>query len=252
MPLMDIIAFIAKCALIFIYLYVFLFFLRNYVKSKKTGFKNNFFLGYAIFFGALFFFQIGLVVADIIDFVIPGFLSASKGEFPNKIEGGVVLFENLVKPLYLLGLIMMMVLLVGQIRPVEEIINWKKRPITAFLIIVIVLLLLVFIPMLTWTIFSDIAFGLCIAGLILGLLLNVGVNIRLAAVSTGDLKRRSLMIIFGTIFFYLGFLWTLEIGEISLGQFIPDWGPNYDLILGCVVQGIAVLLFRLGLKPSAT
>lgn len=247
-------ALISRFALIFVYLYIFVFFLKNYVKSKKSGFKNDFFLGYAIFFGALFFFQIGLSSIEFLDrYVYPGVLNAMKGDFDTKPVGfELPIFDNLLTPIFVVGLIMMMVLLIGQINPVEKIINWKKKPITIYLIIVMVMLILVFVPILTFTLFSTVAFFLCIIGMALGLLLNVGVNIRLAHVSTGDLKKRSIMIIFGTIFFYLGFLWTLEIQEISLGQLFPVWSTKLDVVVGSITQGLAGFFFRLGLKPTTT
>jgi hypothetical protein len=80
--------------------------------------------------------------------------------------------------------------------------------------------------------------------------MNIGVNIKLAAVSTGELRRRSISIIFASLFFYLGFIWTLEIGEISLGTIfsIAGYASAWDTVFGSVLQVISALLYRQGLR----
>lgn len=249
----ELIAALARIALIGVYFYMFYFFRSNYIKSKQSGFVNKFFIGYGVFFLALFGFQIGLSIYSVLDIIDPSLVNWIRESFPgSEIPGNVekILFlENLILPLYILGLAGILILIGAQIYPIEETIGWKRTPGTKILFIISGGLLLIFIPAITWSYYSFIMVTSSILGFAYGLILNLAVNIKIAVASTGDLRKRSISIIFASFLFYLGFLYTLEIQEISLeaitGLNIPmDW----DTVLGCVLQTLAALLYRQGLK----
>nr|MDO8111504.1 hypothetical protein [Candidatus Sigynarchaeota archaeon] len=245
---------IARFALVVVYFYMFWFFRKNFLKSKESGFVNKFFVGYAFFFLALFIFQIGMSLYTLSDYLAPGSTSWLRTDFPGADNpantANLFFLYNLVLPLYITGVAFMLVLIAGQIYPLELTLNWSKSPGTKYLLIVAAALMPVFIPAVTWTIYTFVVCLAALIGVVYGLFMNIFVNIKIAAVSTGDLRRRSIAIIFASILFYLGFIWTLEIGEISLGRIfdIPGYTMQWDIVFGCFIQGISALLYRQGLK----
>ncbi len=250
----DELAIISRFALIIVYLFMFVFFTRNYRKSKESGFVNKFFLGYAVFFFALFCVQIGLSMDALFSYLgIPG-TGWIRADFPGADDPAnvakVAVLSNMVLPIYILGLAALLCLLAAQIYPLEQTLNWRRAPGTIFLVCVSGGLMLVFIPALTWSTFTLVMMFASIAGMLYGLIINVGVNIKLAAVSTGDLRRRSVSIIFASILFYLGFIYTLEIGEISLRVItgISGLSLKWDIIFGCALQMVSALLYWNGLR----
>ncbi|MHA1715377.1 MAG: hypothetical protein ACTSXP_07010, partial [Promethearchaeota archaeon] len=168
---------------------------------------------------------------------------------PGASKDNIPYLSNLARPLYVFGLAALNCLLAAQVYPLEMVINWTKKPVTLFLFGVAVALVLVFIPALTWTLYSFVVFLSTIISMLLGLIMNIGVNFKLAVVSTGDLRRRSIFIIFASFLFYLGFLWTLEIQEISV-MALFNLSGRYDIVLGCIIQGVSALFYYSGLKTS--
>jgi hypothetical protein len=230
---------------------MFVFFRKNYLKSKAAGFINKFFVGYAFFFVALFAFQVGISLVDLAENM--GFPTGwIRESFPGEAEGkaAVYFLYSLVKPVYILGVASMVLLIAGQVYPLELTLNWNKTIITKFLVIVSVGVMFSFIPALTWSLYTFIfCFG-AVLGVVIGLIMNIGVNIKLAAVSTGELRRRSISIIFASFLFYMGFVWTLEIQEISLGTIfnIAAYASEWDTVFGSMLQVISALLYRQGLR----
>nr|MDO8085892.1 hypothetical protein [Candidatus Sigynarchaeum springense] len=248
----DEIALAARIALILVYLYLFVFFQKNYVKSKQSSFVNKYFFGYAYFFFVLFCFQVVLSIYVITSYFAPASTAWLRANFPGKDDpmnrANLFFLYNLVMPLYIFGMTSILVLIAGQIYPLETTINWRRVPGTKYMIIVAVSVLFVFIPGITWTIYSFIVFLGSIIGVLYGLIFNVGVNIRIAIRSTGELRRQSIIIILASLLFYAGFIYTLEIAEISLGRIVGivismDW----DITFGCILQGLAALLYKTGL-----
>lgn len=237
-----------RFCIVVVYFYMFWFFRRNYLKSKAVGFTNKFFLGYALFFVAIFAFQVGISLTELAEhFNLPtGWI---REPFDGEEAGKAALWElyNLAQPLYILGFSGMLLLIAAQVYPLELTLNWNKTIITKYLVIVSAALILVFVPALTWTTYTLVLCIAAILGVILGLVMNMGVNIKLAAVSTGELRRRSIAIIFASLLFYFGFIWTLEIEEISIAtplKISKDW----DIFFGYVLQIISAILYRQGLR----
>ncbi|MEX2682690.1 MAG: hypothetical protein Q6373_013900 [Candidatus Sigynarchaeota archaeon] len=241
---------ITRVCLIGVYFYMFWFFRNNFLKSKAAGFINKFFIGYAFFFLVLFGFQVGYAFTEVGDYFNLFPTDWIRGNFPgygDKVIMAPVLFlYNLVKPIFLLGISSLMLLIAGQVYPLELTLNWNKIIITKYLLLVALGVMLIFIPLLTWTTYSFIILLAAILGVIIGLLMNIGVNVKIARVSTGELRRRSISIIFASILFYMGFIWTLEIKEISLGDFA------WDTVFGSVLQAISAVLYRQGLRITPT
>ena len=209
-------------------------------------------MGYAIFFAVLFFFQIGISFYSIMNELFPDTVEWLRNPFPGEgIEENkdkIFFLYNLVQPLYIIGLMPLLLLISMQIYPVEKTLNWERTPGTKILIITSISMSVIFIPILTWSYYTFITLVLALFGFIYGLLVNIGVNIKLAAMSTGEIRKRSVAIIFASILFYLGFLWTLEIQEISIARMIGGIDSAWDITLGCVVQGISALMYYQGLK----
>lgn len=241
---------LARIALVFVYLYMMLFFRKNYLKSKEAGFVNRFFLGYALFFGALFIFQIGIAFNEIMGVVDSTLVAWVRAGFPDPRPQDVPVLSNMVLPLYILGLIAMLSVIAAQVYPVEQTIGWTRTPGTFILAILAGSMTLVFVPALTWTLLTAVLLFAAIGGVLYGLLLNISVNIKLAVVSTGDLRLRSIAIIFASFLFYIGFIYTLEVKEISLGEIfgIAGFSMKWDLVFGSVLQGLSALLYRQGLR----
>jgi hypothetical protein len=243
-------------ALIFaVYFVLFLFFRKGYAKSKKDGLPNKFLLGYALFFGFLSFYG----AMSLVDQSLTVFTSA--GGFIGKLDVSFdvlyglppnpdLLFPQLANPLYLLGIMILMLLMAAQVYPLEMVLNWKRAPATTFLFIVAAAIVPAYFPALCLTIYMDIVTGCVIGGILLGLVLNIGINIKLVATTAGDLRKRSLCIIFASILFYVGFLLALKIAELSILNRIFGTPADYDVVLGYGVQSVAALLYWRGLRLS--
>jgi hypothetical protein len=249
-------AVLAGKALIFaVYFVLFLFFRKGYAKSKRDGLPNKFLLGYALFFGFLSFYgAMGLVDQTLAVFTpFGGFIGKLDVSF-DLLYGLTptyeLFFPQLANPLYLLGLLILMLLLAAQVYPLEMVLNWKRAPATTFLFIVAAAIVPAYFPALCFTIYMDIITGCVIGGMLLGLVLNIGINIKLAATTVGDLRKRSLSIIFASILFYVGFLLALKIGELAILNRLFGTPADYDVVLGYAVQALAAVLYWRGLRVS--
>nr|MDO8088111.1 hypothetical protein [Candidatus Sigynarchaeum springense] len=232
---------------------MFLFFRKNYLKSKAAGFTNKFFVGYAFFFLVLFGFQVGYSISETGSAL--GLFSSGwiEGDFPGYTEAYRAILSfvfKMVKPIFVLGLSSLMLIIAGQVYPLELTLNWNKWIITKYLVIVSIGVLLIFIPQLTWTYYSFVFCLAAVIGVVIGLVMNMGVNIKLARVSTGELRRRSISIIFASLFFYIGFIYTLSITEISITKplgFVDTWA-RWDTVFGYSLQIVSAILYRQGLR----
>nr|MDO8117114.1 hypothetical protein [Candidatus Sigynarchaeota archaeon] len=174
----DELAIIFRFAVIVGFFLMFVFFMRNYRKSKESGFVNKFFLGYAVFFFALFCVQIGLSMDALLSYLhVPG-TGWIKADFPGADDpdnvAKVAVLSNMVLPIYILGLAALLCLLAAQIYPLEQTLNWKHAPGTVFLVSVAIALMLVFIPGITWSMYTLVLLFASIGGILYGLIINVG------------------------------------------------------------------------------
>ena len=137
----DGLVFAGRILIFVVYLVLFLFFRKNYMKSKVDGLPNKFSLGYAFFFGALFFFGLMSVINDVLNIFVPGsgFIGNLDTDFSTLYgitPGYELILPKLANPLYLVGILVLMILLATQVYPLEVVLNWKKLPGTKYLIII--------------------------------------------------------------------------------------------------------------------
>lgn len=237
------------------YTFLAVFFKKTYGRSKADGLPNKFALGYALFFGFLACYGVMSVINEILVLTVPGggFIAQLDTRFA--VLYGLtptysLVLPNLANPLYLIGLMILMLLLAAQVYPLEVVLGWKRQPGTFYLFAIAAAIPVVFIPAVSYSLYTDIVVFGTIAGMLIGLIMNIGINIRLAATTTGDLRKRSLSIIFASILFYVGFLMSLKIAEISLLYQLVGTPMGYDIFLGCVVQAIAAVLYWRGLRTG--
>ncbi|MEX2685070.1 MAG: hypothetical protein Q6373_026080 [Candidatus Sigynarchaeota archaeon] len=247
---------VGRVAIFIVYFMLALFFRKNYAKSKKDGLPNKFALGYALFFGFLSFYgAMGIVDQGLHVFTAGGGFISKIGKEFDVLYGitpayGLIL-PNLANPLYLIGLAILMLLLAAQVYPLELALNWKRIPATIYLFAIAAATIPIYIPAVSYSLYTDIVTIGTVGGMLLGLVLNIGINIKLASTSAGDLRKRSLSIIFASILFYIGFLLTLNIVELAIIHQIAGTPVEYDVVLGYAIQAIAALLYWRGLRTSS-
>jgi hypothetical protein len=247
--------FAGRVAIFIVYLMLSLFFRKNYARSKKDGLPNKFALGYALFFAFLSVYGVmSLIDQSLVLFTADGGFISKVGKDFDILYGITPTYElilpNLANPLYLIGLAILMILLAAQVYPLELALNWKRAPATIYLFAIAAATIPIYIPALSYSLYTDIVTMCTVGGMVLGLVLNIGINIKLASTSAGDLRRRSLSIIFASILFYIGFLLTLNIAELAIIHQIAGTPPEYDVVLGYVIQAISAVLYWRGLRIS--
>jgi hypothetical protein len=249
--------FIGRVLILAVYLVLFFFFKKGYAKSKRDGLPNKFLLGYALFFGFMTFYgAMSVVDQSLIVFTnyggIIGKLDVDFSELYGIPVGYALIFNSLANPLYLLGLMILTLLLAAQVYPLEMVLGWKRPLATYYLFISAAAILPAYFPALCYTVYTDIVSFMVIGGVILGLVLNIGINSKLAATTTGDLKKRSLSIIFASALFYAGFLMSLKFDAVSILYTVSDGviSMDWDVLIGYVLQTVSSLLYWRGLRSG--
>ncbi len=239
-----------------VYVAMLIFFKNGYQKSKTAGLPNKFFLGFSFMFLALLVMQAGIALYETVNAFAPGTWDL-KTEFIKNVEivapalaAQVGIFLNFCKPLYILALVTGNMLIAGQVYPLELAIAWKKTPVTKLLVVTGLALCLVFIPDITYSILTQFLIGACFGCLGFGFLLNIAVNIHLFRISTGQIRRRSMFIILAFVCFYLGFIWSLEVGWVRF--FIPGAAYKYDVVMGSILQMVAAIFYWVGFRQETT
>ncbi len=249
----DLMALLFRYGLTAVYIAILLFFKKGYQKSKAAGMPNKFFLGFSFMFLVLLGILGGIDVYETINAFAPGTLNMQvpfPGYYDPMIYPIVGIFRNFCRPLFLLAFIAGNILIAGQVYPLELAIGWKKVPVTKMMVVSGAALCLVFIPGITFSILTQVLFVASIFCLVLGFFLNIGVNIHLFRISTGQIRQRSLFIILAFICFYVGFVWALEVGWTEL--FIPGATLKYDVIFGSILQMVAAIFYWIGFRQEST
>ncbi|NMC06322.1 MAG: hypothetical protein GYA24_13985 [Candidatus Lokiarchaeota archaeon] len=251
MALDDVVAVLFRYGLTVVYIGIMIFFVRGYMKSKAAGLPNKFFLGFSIMFLAILGIIASTAIYETARLMFPGTASLSTPfpgyDDPAK-QAQVGIFLNFCRPLFVLAFLACNVMFAGQVYPLELAINWKKTPVTKLLLISGLATFFIFIPEITYTIITPILIVACIGSLVFGFFLNVGVNVHLFRISTGQIRRRSLFIILAFICFYLGFIWALEVGWTK--EFIPFATLKYDIVFGSIMQMVAALFYWIGFRQE--
>ncbi len=249
----DLIALLVRFGLTAVYVAMLIFFKNGYQKSKAAGLPNKFFLGFSFMFLVLLIIVGGIDVYETINAFAPGTVNMQipfDGYYDPMIYPAVGMFRNFCRPLFVLAFMAGNVLIAGQVYPLELAIGWKKVPVTKLLVITGAALFLVFIPVITFTVVTQVLFAASIFCLVLGFFLNIGVNIHLFRISTGQIRQRSLFIILAFFCFYMGFVWALEVGWAEL--FIIGASLKYDVVFGSIVQMVASLFYWIGFRQETT
>ncbi len=245
----DILEISFKSAVLLAFIYLFLFFKKQYQIQKEKGFQNKFFLGYALMFMAMVIVQSLFTVNLISELIGSDIFAFSRQDFAghdtDEARETLGFLWNLNRPLYIFGLTILALVFAGQVYPLEEtVLGWKKWPITKFNLIMTIPMLLIYIPALTLTYYAAVVIALNMLGIILAFLLNIGINIKLIVSSTGAVRKRSIFCTLGFILLMFGFLWMLEVGWAAL--IYEGWGHSQDVILGSIVELISLPFYRFG------
>lgn len=217
------------------------YFYKGYKRSKETGFKNDFFFGNAVLFG--FFTLMNLILSF---YVIPEWtdgtlIDGSKIHFSwyeSPTDPFLELFNNQMRPRFLIFYFMLTLVFAAQVYPLEKIVGLEKTPFTKAMLVLGSLVWILWIPPLCNTYVGPIVVLASWASLLLGIILNVGVNLKLSIKSAGDLKKQSLIALFAFVLIVFGLIVSLEVG------LIPGLSYHWESAIGCVIEIIAIFLYR--------
>ena len=234
-----------RVLLAFVYVYLFTFMRAGYKKSVESGYPNRFFQAFVYVFFILIIAQLVFSLDNFFQEFVPNFPNI-KAEFGYKPEGGdetIGIFFNMDRPLYIFFYIILGLLFVAQSFPLEQILEWKRKPITFFILISSLALIPIFIPVLTYTLYFPIVMLIYFIGIVFGFFLIIGVNLKLFSKSTGAIRKRSLYSVISFFLLYGGFYIALETVGIA-GSY------DVDIIVGSCLQIIASFFYRAGFNQK--
>jgi hypothetical protein len=250
------IAVILRFALIFFFMYLFVFFKGSYQRALKEGFKNKFLLGFTFMFLTLTIIQLFLAIYELLDDTGLASMAFFERNFPgyddaaNRQKMGFLL--NFMQYTFIGFLALACLIFAAQVYPLEEIVGWQKTPLTKYLIVLAGLTAVILLPVesLRFSYYSFIIILGAFLGIAIAAFLNFGVNIKLIMTTTGNIRRRSSFVLIGLLIFYFGFIWALEVGWSNMIN--PEWGLTEDLIFGTLLQMVATFFYRSGFSMSET
>jgi hypothetical protein len=246
MALEQILAVIARGALIPVFGAMMLLFWRRY-KSQS----NKFFYGYFLFFLSMTIVNTFVFIGELLGlFEINTLVNLMTLDFPYHDENREKLwiFYNLVRPPYLLALVILYFAMGSQVQPLEFVLNHKQHLLSRGLFLSILLTIPIYFPAITYTIYTPIVVGYSMVLTIFGFLGNIGINLNLAIKSPGEIRRRSLLVLLGFFLFVLGLLWSLKMGWSEL--IYSGWNFNTDVILGSVIMLCSALCYFMAFRKS--
>jgi hypothetical protein len=235
------------------YFLIWVYFYRRYKQSKDAGFKNSFFMGFMVVFLLLMLFSLlyGIYeawwwnlesTAGVFD--LKRSFSWTEVENPDAYPAVVYAMRNQYRPLYLSFYFLLNVVIASLVYPLEQAIGLKKTPFTKMMIVCGALEFLNFIPAIALSYIGVVIIIIGFFGVIIGLFLNIGVNIKLYRDSTGTIRRRSLFAILAFLILGVGLWASMEVGFASF--FVAGASYRWDIILGSILQGFAVVFYRIG------
>lgn len=236
----NILALVARFSMVFVYFALFNYFGKGYKKSVAGGYKNTFFLGNSVLFAILTLFNLLYGSYELYKSFAISPMSLM-GYFPWYVESEdplLDLMSNQMRPLFLIFYFLMSVVFAVQVYPLEKAIGWEKTPFVKIILITGSLNWLMWIPPLCNTHLSVVTVVAGFFSLILGLGVNIGVNLKLFIRSAGNLKKQSLLAIFTFLLLGLGLAISMELGWISTVSY------RWEVVIGCVLQGIAAIAYR--------
>jgi hypothetical protein len=216
----------------------------KYRTAKEDGAPpetTRYFLGYS-----LFFFITGVTLLGVGADKLLQLLGKAPMEFTARFPYGDPndsgFLANFTRPLYLALLLLVLLLFATQVAPLEYMV-WKKQYVTVFLVISTALVATVYIPALTYGLYSMIVIMTAFVAILLAFLLNFGMNLSIYFKTTGDLRRRAGFIAVGFFVFLIGLVWSMEVGWTKGLTGVS--GYEWDVAVGSVIiLGGGLLMFR--------
>ena len=241
----KLLAVICRGVLIFVLAAMSIMFWRKYAADR-----NKFFFGYFIFFFFMALTDAAIFLGEVLNFMFQNnTLTDLMGlDFPNFEENRdrLGLIFNLVRPPYLLALMILYIAFASQLQPLEIVLNQKSHLISRGLYLAVGLTILIYIPAMTYTLYTQIIVYFSLLLLIVGLFGNIGLNLYLAVRSPGKIRRRSYLVLIGFVLFIIGLLWSLKLGWSETLN--PAWNFEIDVVIGSLISTISAFCYYLGFK----
>jgi len=237
--------------MVIVYFLLFRKFYQDYKRSKQSGFKNTYFLGFTVLFFILFIFHIAYgayelyihTVADHIDMKSQFGWYARTDDF----VGDIV--DNQMRPAYLLFYFLMNCVLAAQVYPLEQANNWKSNPFMKLILICGATLWLLFIPAIGNSAFALFPVILGFVGIALGFFVNILILVKLYKDATGELKQRALYGIFAFLLLAIGLVISMEVGLImALSEALTY---RWEVVIGSIIQIIGAVFYYKGFKSES-
>lgn len=244
-PIEQILALVFRFAMAFVYLYLFLYFYKSYKKSKEQGLTNNYFYGFSILFAILVVFHVLYGSYEYYINILQGPVDL-KQQFPwfDENTNDVGSLSHQIRPAYLIFYFLMNMVIATQVYPLEQALGWKKTPASKIIILCGCSLWLLFIPALSYSLAAWVIVIAGFLGIAIGFMLNIGANLKLFRNSVGALRKRALYAVFAFLLLALGLIWSMEVGW---GELIYQGiGNREDVVIGCLIQIVAVVFYKLG------
>ncbi|GAB4327993.1 MAG: hypothetical protein Kow0069_35010 [Promethearchaeota archaeon] len=221
------------------------FFSSKARKAKAAGIPNRFFVGFFFMFLVLFVMQAGIAVYEAIPDA-PNLQTPFPGY--DALKDRVWFLYNFMRPLFVLGLLMGLGITAGMIYPLEEIVGWRSFPLTKYLLVVAAAVLVVFVPAVTFSAYTVVVLLATFVGIGFGLFFNMAVNLKLAVRSPAgsSIRRRSVAILVAFVLFYLGLVWSLEVGWTK--ALVPVASLKWDVVVGSALQVVSGGLYWRGFR----
>jgi hypothetical protein len=253
------IALIARGLLIPLFLLMTISFWRKY-KSNHS----KYFFGYIIFFFLLFFTQSLVFLSDLfLAFSIQGDIpTITNIRFTNYDENRIILVNylsnlgfnydlaywitNFIRPTYLIIYLIVMIAVGSQIQPLEIINKQKHLYLSSFMFLLIPFIVVIFIPQITFSLYSSILVVLGLLTVLFGFFYNILMNLYLVVKSPGELRTRSLFVLTGFILLVGGLVITMRVGLVK--SFLPNEGTFWDVPVGVLVSMLGLYCYTRGFR----
>lgn len=215
-------------------------------RKKYNENKNVYFNGFFIFFIVFSFTQAVVFCTDLIglinDDIDLGLLSTSSFSYTSpENEAKLSYFANFVRPSYLLIFFVVLLALGSQVQPLEITLNKEKRLISRAIFLALPLVGLVYIPFLTFSVYTVAVIVYSLAVVVIGFLFNILMSIILFFKSVGEIRKRSFFVLLGFLMLLFGTVWGMRIG---LSEAInPNWGYDHDVIFGSIMTILGTLSY---------
>lgn len=225
---------------------VLLSWMALYFKKRYNEQKNKFFNGYFIFFIFLVIIEFVTLIFDISRFLIPDssfsdYATMRFPEYDSSIHKELYSYaNNLVRPMYLLIIIVLLVAVSSQVQPLEYMMNMEHHILSRVLFLDVISVLLIFIEPIRNSYYSVVALTIAIILIIVGLFVNTIINARLAIKTVGEVRKRSILVGLGLYVFLLALGLSSRNGWSGSG--------DLDVILSGIITLIGVLMYYYGFR----